>query len=80
MPPRPRSLAQQLPAAAPSSASAVALVGHWLHDNRGGIKSVSPDGRKATIVLGVYKFDNVRVIEVPDSALSVLDGKATLHG
>lgn len=78
------ALAQQLPAAAPPSASAAALVGRWLHDSRGGIigsiKSVSPDGRKATIVLGVYKFDNVHVVEVPASALSIMDGKATLHG
>ena len=76
--------AQQLPAMASPSASAAALVGRWLHDSRGGIidsvKSVSPDGRTATIVLGVYKFDNVRVIEVPASALSVVDGKATLRG
>ncbi len=78
------TFAQQLPAVAPPSASAAALVGRWLHDSRGGIigsvKSVSPDGRTATIVLGVYRLDNVRVIEVPASALSVVDGKATLRG
>ena len=79
------ALAQQLPAVvAPPGASAAALVGRWLHDSRGGIigsiKSVSPDGRKATIVLGVYKLDNVRVVEVPASALSIMDGKATLRG
>ena len=78
------ALAQQLPAVAPPSASAAALVGRWLHDSRGGIigsiKSVSPDGRKATIVFGVYKFDNVRMVEVPASALSIMDGKATLRG
>jgi len=78
------TLAQQLPAAAPPGASVAALVGHWLHDSRGGIigsvKSVSADGHTATIVLGVYKFDNVRVIEVPASALAVVDGKATLRG
>ncbi len=78
------TLAQQLPAVAPPSASAAALVGRWLHDSRGGIigsiKSVSPDGRMATIVLGVYRLDNVRVIEVPASALSVVNGKATLRG
>jgi hypothetical protein len=78
------TLAQQHPAVAPPNASAAALVGHWLHDSRGGIigsiKSVSPDGHTATVVLGVYKLDNVRVIEVPASALSVVDGKATLRG
>ncbi len=78
------TLAQRLPAVAPSGASTAALVGRWLHDSRGGIigsiKSVSPDGRMATIVLGVYRLDNVRVIEVPVSALSVVDGKATLRG
>ena len=77
------TLAQQLSAVAPPSASAAALVGRWLHDSRGGIigsiKSVSPDGRLAVIVLGIYKLDNVRVIEVPASALSVVDGKATLR-
>jgi hypothetical protein len=76
------TLAQPLPAVAPPSAAA--LAGRWLHDSRGGIigsvKSVSPDGRTATIVLGVYKFDNVRVIEVPASALSVVDGRTTLRG
>ena len=77
------TLAQQLPAAAPPSASA-ALAGRWLHDSRGAIigsvKSVSPDGHSATVVLGIYKFDHVRVIEVPASALSVVDGKTTLRG
>ena len=78
------TLAQQPPAVAAPSASAAPLVGYWLHDSRGGIigsvKSVSPDGRTAMIVLGLYKLDNVRVIEVPASALSVVDGKATLRG
>jgi photosystem II stability/assembly factor-like uncharacterized protein len=78
------TLAQQLPAVAPPSASTAALVGRWLHDSRGeiigSVKSVSPDGRTATIVLGVHLFDNVRVIEVPSSGLSVVNGKATLRG
>ena len=78
------TLAQQSPAVAPPSASAAALVGHWLHDSRGGIigsiKSVSPDGRMATIVLGIYRLDNVRVIEAPANALSIVDGRATLRG
>ena len=78
------TLAQQLPAVAPSSASTAALVGRWLHDNRGGIigsvKSVSSDGRAVTIVFGVYKFDNVRVVEVPVSTLSVVGGNVTLRG
>ncbi len=78
------TLAQQLPAMGPSSVTAATLVGRWLHDTRGGtigsVKSVSPDGRTATIVLGVYTLDNVRVIQVPASALSVADGKVTLTG
>ncbi len=78
------TLAQQLPAVAPPSASTAALVNRWLYDSRGGIigsiKSVSPDGRTATIVLGVYRLENVQVIEVPASALSVMGGKATLRG
>lgn len=78
------TLAQQLPVVTPPIASAAALAGRWLHDNRGGIigsvKSVSSDGRTATIVLGVYKFDNVRIIEVPASTLSVVDGRITLRG
>ena len=55
-----------------------------MHGSRGGIvgsvKSVSPDGRMATIVLGVCEFDNVHVIEVPASALAVMDGEAMLRG
>ncbi len=78
------TLAQQLPAVPLPGASATAMVGHWLHGSRGeiigSVKSVSPDGRTATIVLGVYLFDNVRVIEVAASALAVVDGKATLRG
>ena len=78
------TLAQQPSAAAPSNVSVAALVGCWLHDSRGriigSIKSVSPDGRSAVIVLGIYKLDNVRVIEVPAGALYVVDGKATLRG
>lgn len=78
------TLAQQLPAMVPSRVAPAALAGRWLHDTRGGIigsvKSASPDGRTATIVLGVYTLDNVRVIEVPVSALSVADGKVTLTG
>jgi len=31
-------------------------------------------------VLGVYTLDNVHVIEVPASALFVVDGKVTLRG
>jgi hypothetical protein len=78
------TLAQQPPAMAPSSVTVAALAGRWLHDTQGGIigsvKSVSPDGRTATIVLGVYTLDNVRVTEVPASALSVVDGRVTLTG
>ena len=81
------ALAQHLPAVAPpsasASASAAALVGHWLHDSRGevvgSVRSISPDGRIATIVLGIYTLDNLRVIQVPASALSVMDGKVTLR-
>ena len=78
------TLAQQLPAGAPSSATAAALSGRWLHDSRGAIigsvKSVSPDGRTVTIALGIYTLDNVRVVEVPATALSVAGGKVTLTG
>ena len=77
------SSAQRLPAAAPPVASAAALAGNWLHDDRGriigSVKSVSPDGRMATIVFGVYTFDNVRVTEVPAGTLSVVDGLVTLR-
>ncbi len=73
---------QQHPAAAPPDAVAAA-VGHWLYDTHGGIigsvKAVSADGRTATIVIGVYLFDSVRVVEVPASTLSVMDGKARLQ-
>ncbi len=78
------TLAQQRPAAAPPTATATALAGRWLHDSRGriigSVKSVSPDGRAATVMLGVYTIDNVHVIDVPASALSVVDGKIILRG
>jgi len=78
------TLSQQRPAAATPGTSAAALAGNWLRDSRGriigSVKSVSPDGRTATVVLGVYTLDNVRVSEVPASALSVVDGKVTLRG
>ena len=73
---------QARPAAAPPR-TAAAAVGHWLYDDRGeivgSIKSVSADGRTATIVLGIYKLDVVRVVEVPADALSIVDGRATLR-
>ncbi len=78
------TLAQQPPSGAPSRAITAALTGQWLHDTRGGIigsvKSISPDGRTAMIVLGIYTLDNVRVVEVPASALSVAGGRVTLTG
>ncbi len=75
------TFAQQRTAVAPPSPSA--LVGRWLHNSQGrvigSVKLVSPDGQTATIVLGVYKFDNVRVVRVPVKTLSVVNGKATLR-
>ena len=77
------TLAQQFPTVTPPGASTTVLAGRWLHDDQnkiiGNIKSVSPDGRVATIMLGTYLLDNVRVMEVPVSALSVLDGKVALR-
>ena len=75
--------AQQFPTVAPPGTSTSGLAGRWLHDDQnriiGHVKSVSPDGRMATIMLGTYLLDNVRVMQVPVSALSVLDGKAMLR-
>ena len=77
------TLAQQFPTVAPTGTSTAGLAGRWLHDDQnriiGNVKSVSPNGRMATIMLGIYLLDNVRVMEVPVSALSVLDGKVTLR-
>ena len=77
------TLAQQRPAAAPPRAVAATTAGHWLYDDRGeivgSVKSISADGRTATIVLGIYKLDVVRVVDIPADALSVVDGRATLR-
>ncbi len=77
------ALAQPIPAAASSRVSPASPAGHWLHDGRGrivgSVRSISPDGRTATVVLGVYTLDNLRVIDVPAGALSVVDGKVTLR-
>ena len=77
------TLAQQRPVAAPPNALAAAMVGRWLYGDRdriiGSVKSVSLDGRTATIVLGVYTLDNVRLVNIPTSALSVVGGHFTLR-
>lgn len=77
------TLAQQRPTAGPPSAIAASTAGRWLYDDRGeivgSVKSVSADGRTATIVLGVYTLDNVRVVDVPAGALSVVNGRVTLR-
>ena len=68
---------------APPNAIAAATAGRWLFSERGeivgSVKSVSLDGRTATIVLGVYTLDNVRVVDVPTSALSLVNGRVTLR-
>ena len=70
-------------APAPGAALA-ASVGRWLYDDRGeivgSVKSLSPDGRTAVVVLGVYFHTSARLVEVPLGALRVVDGKATLRG
>ena len=81
--PAPAPAQQRLTTAAAPSAAITAAVGHWLYDDRGeivgSVKSVSADGRTATIVLGVYTLDDVRVVEVPVDVLSVVDGRVTLR-
>lgn len=77
--------AQQRPAtdAPVLDAALAASVGRWLYDDRGeivgSVKSLSPDGRTAVVVLGVYFHSSVRLVEVPAGALRVVDGKTTLR-
>ena len=68
---------------AQAPASAAGLAGRWLYDDHGktvgSIRSISPDGRTATVMLGVPLVDAVRVVTVPVGALFVSDNKATLR-
>ena len=56
-------------------------VGRWLYDDRGeiigSVKSLSPDGRTAVVVLGVYFHTGARSVEVPAGALRAVDGGTT---
>ena len=66
-----------------SSVALAASVGRWLYDDRGeiagSVKSLSPDGRTAVVVLGVYFHTSTRLVEVPVGALRVVDGRTTLR-
>ena len=70
---------------APAPGAALAdSVGRWLYDDRGevvgSVKSLSPDGRTAVVVLGVYFHTSTRLVQVPAAALRVVDGRTTLRG
>lgn len=69
---------------APSSSFAASAVGGWLYDfqgNRiGSIRRLTDGGRTVVIMIGFYfTFDGIYEARVPSSALSMVDGKATLQ-
>ena len=67
-------------AAAPAAAGAV---GQWLRDPQGriigSVRSLSPDGQTANIMVGTYFQEGSHLATVPADALSVADGRVTLR-
>ena len=71
------------PAQAAAPPAAAGAVGHWLRDPQGhiigSVRSLSPDGRTATILVGTYFQGGSHYATVPADALSVADGQVTLR-
>ncbi len=71
------------PAQATAAPAAASAVGHWLRDPQGhiigSVRSLSPDGRIATIMVGTYFQGGSHFATVPADALSVVDGQVTLR-
>ena len=71
------------PAQATAAPAAASAVGHWLHDPQGhvigSVRSLSPDGRTANIMVGTYFQGGSHFATVPADALSVADGRVTLR-
>ena len=71
------------PAQAASAPTAASAVGHWLRDPQGrivgSVRSLSPDGRTAQIMVGTYFQDGSHLATIPADALSVANGTVTLR-
>lgn len=67
---------------APGERSSVA--GRWLYDPRGhiigSVRSITDDGRAATIIVGTYFQPGSYAARIPASALSFVNGRVTLQG
>ena len=70
-------------AQAADPAPATAAVGHWLRDPQGriigSVRSLSPDGRTAEIMVGAYFQDGSYFATVPADALAIAKGRVTLR-
>jgi hypothetical protein len=68
-------------AAAPSAATSA--VGRWLYDTKGNkigsVRFLADDGQTAVIMIGSYFQPGSHEARVPAYALSLVDGKVTLH-
>lgn len=62
---------------------AAAAVGQWLRDPQGriigSVRSLSPDGRTAEIMVGTYLQAGSHLATVPADALTVANGRVTLR-
>ena len=71
------------PAPAAGAPAAASAVGQWLRDPQGriigSVRSLSPDGRTAEILVGTYFEGGSHVATIPADALSVANGRVTLR-
>lgn len=71
------------PALAADPAPAAATVGQWLRDPEGriigSVRSLSPDGRTAELMIGAYFQPGSHLATVPADALTVANGRVTLR-
>ncbi len=63
---------------------AASSVGRWVYDLQGNkigsVRSLTDDGRTAVIMVGSYFQPGGHEARIPASALSMVNGKATLRG
>ncbi len=63
--------------------TASSSVGRWLYDLQGNkigsVRSLADNGRTAVIMVGSYFQEGSHEARIPVSALSVVNGKTTLH-
>ena len=71
------------PAQAAPAPTAASAVGHWLRDPQGriigSVRSLSPDGQTAQIMVGAYFQEGSHLATIPADALSVTNGRVTLR-